>query len=124
MITGIDVVYLHVKSPTKMAEWYRGVLGVEMGFQTEDLHWQELGLPSKGTITRFGLDWVGDDLSSVESQHIMISFGVDDIYQLVDMLEKKGIEFYGTPKIHDVGPTLVATTQDPEGNWIQFSQRK
>ena len=39
-------------------------------------------------------------------------------------LETKGIEFHRSQKIVDVGPTLVATIKDIEGNWIQFSQRK
>ncbi|MHA1355887.1 MAG: hypothetical protein ACTSPK_13495 [Candidatus Heimdallarchaeota archaeon] len=39
-------------------------------------------------------------------------------------MEEKGVEFYGKNKIQDVGPTLVATFCDPEGNWMQLSQRK
>ncbi len=124
MITGIDVVFLHVQDPIKMSEWYREILGVDMGFQTSDLHWQELELDTNRPPTRFGLDHVEDTVSSVEKQKIMISFGVKDIHQVIDNLEKKGIQFYGDPKIVDAGPTLFATTRDPEGNWLQFSQRK
>ncbi|MDF1538305.1 MAG: VOC family protein [Candidatus Thorarchaeota archaeon] len=124
MITGIDVVFLHVQDPIMMAEWYRETLGVEMGFQTPDLHWQEFELDANRPPTRFGFDHVGGTVSSVEQQRVMISFGVKDIHQLIDNLEEKGVHFYGDPKIVDVGPTLFATTRDPEGNWLQFSQRK
>ncbi len=124
MITGIDVVFIHVRNPKGMAEWYKEILGVEIGFQTSDLHWQELNFPPHRVPTRFGLDAIGDEATSVEKQRIMISFGVEDVYRLIESLEKKGICFFGTPKVIDAGPTLFATTQDPEGNWIQFSQKK
>ena len=42
MITGIDVVFLHIHDSVKMAEWYRETLGIEMGFQTPDRHWQDI----------------------------------------------------------------------------------
>jgi catechol 2,3-dioxygenase-like lactoylglutathione lyase family enzyme len=124
MITGIDVVFLHVRDPIKMADWYREMLGIEIGFQTPDLHWQEFQLNEERKPTRLGLDQIGENPSEVEQQRIMISFGVDDIQSFVESLEMKGLEFYGQPKIVDTGTTLFATIKDPEGNWIQFSQRK
>ncbi len=124
MITGIDVVFIHVQDPVKMASWYQEVLGVDIGFQTPNLHWQELNLNDNRPPTRFGLDHIGDIPSPTEQQRIMISFGVEDIHLIVETLEKRGIVFYGTPKIVDAGPTLFATTKDPEGNWLQFSQKK
>jgi catechol 2,3-dioxygenase-like lactoylglutathione lyase family enzyme len=124
MITGIDVVFIHVRDPVKMAEWYRNTLGIDIGLQTPDLHWQEFQLKENRPPTRLGLDHVGDQPSLVEQQSVMISFGVDDIHLFVENLEEKGLQFYGTPKIIDAGPTLFATTKDPEGNWIQLSQRK
>ena len=42
----------------------------------------------------------------------------------VEELEKKCVEFYRENKIFDVGPTLVATFKDLEGNFLQLSQRK
>ena len=60
----------------------------------------------------------------VEQQPIILSFKVENIEEAIEKLEKKGIEFFGTQNINDVGPTLVSTFQDIEGNWIQISQRK
>ena len=53
----------------------------------------------------------------------MISFGVDEINSAVQQLEKKGVRFIGS-KIMDVGSSLVTTFMDPEGNYLQLSQRK
>lgn len=38
MIKGIDVVFLHVKNPKLMAEWYKKALNLDIAFQTDDLH--------------------------------------------------------------------------------------
>ena len=124
MILGIDVVFLHVKDPNRMADWYRETLGIEIGFQTPDLHWQEFAFPDNRSPTRFGLDTVSVEESTVEMQKVMISFAVSDLEKLIIKLETKGIAFLGDPKIIDAGPTIFATTKDPEGNVIQFSQRK
>ena len=32
MINGIDVVFIHVRNPTKMAKWYKEMLEIEMGY--------------------------------------------------------------------------------------------
>ncbi len=124
MIQGIDVVFLHVKDPEGMADWYREILGIQIGFQTPDLHWQEFTFPSGRPPTRFGLDTVSENESVVDLQKVMISFAVEDLKEFVDALETKGISLIGSPKIVDAGPTLFATIRDPEGNLIQFSQRK
>lgn len=124
MITGIDVVFLHVHDPAKMVDWYQEVLGLQLGFQTTDLHWQEFKMNATRPPTRFGLDYVRESKDSIENQKVMISFGVKDIYKTIENLEKKGVQFFGTPTVVDAGPTLFATTRDPEGNWLQFSQRK
>ena len=123
MITGIDVVFIHVKDPVKMKKWYTEVLELDSGFFTPDLHWQEFSFPET-TPSRFALDSIGDKRSGVELKKIMISFKVSDLESYVKKLETKGIEFHRSQKIVDVGPTLVATIKDIEGNWIQFSQRK
>ena len=123
MILGIDVVFLHVKDPDKLSQWYKNILELELGFITPDKHWQEFNLPERN-FTRFAIDYVSDQASIVEKQKIMVSFKVLDIHSCVEKLESKGIEFFGDPKINDVGPTLVATFQDIEGNWLQISQRK
>ncbi|MCE7741465.1 MAG: hypothetical protein GOP50_03315 [Candidatus Heimdallarchaeota archaeon] len=117
------MVFLHVEDPVKLRQWYNEILELENGFATPDLHWQEFVFPEK-TATRFALDYAGNNPSEVEQQKIMISFKVENIFDYVKKLESKGIEFYGINKINDVGPTLVATFQDIEGNWIQISQRK
>ncbi|NPE08428.1 MAG: VOC family protein [Asgard group archaeon] len=124
MIIGVDVVFIHVKNPEKMAEWYQEKLGLKIDHKTPDLGWQEFTLKDERPTTRFALDYGGPKPSQLEQQPIVISFKVSNIKTAVEELEKKSIEFYGEEKITDVGSTLVATFKDPEGNFLQLSQRQ
>ena len=124
MIIGVDVVFIHVKNPEKMAKWYQEKLGLVIDHKTLNLGWQEFKMDDERSPTRFALDYGGPNLSLVEQQPIVISFKVTNIVEVVEKLEKKGIEFFGVEKIFDVGPALVATFKDPEGNFLQLSQRK
>ena len=124
MIIGIDVVFLHAKNPEELYNWYKDILEIEAGFQTPDFSWQEFKFSEERPPTRFAIDYGGENPSEVEKQSIMISFKVENVPDSIEKLENKGIVFFGKNKINDVGPTLVATFQDIEGNWIQLSQRK
>ena len=122
MIKGIHVAYIH--SPNqKLADWYSETLGLKKGYG--DDHWQDFEFDQG---SRFGLDFIGYPSSTVQKQSIMISFQVEDIHEAVESLAQKGVRFYPdndkSKTIFDVGPTLVATIEDPDGNFIQLSQIK
>ena len=120
MITGISVTYIHTPNRA-LADWYRDMLGLSCVY--DDGHWVEF---SSECTTRFALDITGPDPSPVEKQSIVISFSVDDIHATVQNLHQKGVLFFPDHEhtIFDVGPSLVATFQDPEGNWLQLSEKK
>jgi predicted enzyme related to lactoylglutathione lyase len=122
MIKGIDVVYIHSFNK-ELADWYEKTLGIKKTDQYPG--WQEFAMP---TGSRFGIDFISYPSSTVQRQPVVISFLVDDIHKAVDELAKKGVRFYpdnDTSKtIFDVGPTLIATFEDPEGNFVQLSQQK
>lgn len=122
MIKGIHVAYIH--TPNKeLADWYADTLGLKKGYG--DDHWQNFETESG---SGFALDFIGYPSSTVQKQSVMISFEVADIRQSVDELSKKGVRFYPDndldKTIFDVGPTLVATFEDPDGNYVQLSQIK
>jgi hypothetical protein len=120
MIEGIDVVFLH--SPYKeLSAWYADVLGLEK--LSSDDTWTEY--QTQGSA-RFAVEYVGWPRSAVENQAIIVSFRVADIHLAVETLTRRGVRFYPTAKetIFEVGPSLVATFQNPAGNWVQLSQLK
>jgi hypothetical protein len=122
MITGIDIVFLHITNKSTV-DWYKEFLNLEAGYQTDDGVWTEFALSEDRPPTRFALEYSDATASPVEKQSIMISFRVHSIHEVVETLEHRGVEFFGNPKIMQEGPSLFATLQDPEGNWIQVSQR-
>lgn len=122
MIKGIGTAYIH--TPNKeLADWYADKLGLKKGYG--DDHWQAYETQSGST---FALDFIGYPSSTVQKQSIMISFEVEDIKQAVEELAAKNVRFYPDndkeKTIFDVGPALVATCEDPDGNFFQLSQRK
>lgn len=120
IIKGIDVVFAHISRQETVA-WYRDVLGLELLY--EDGHRAEF---ETSDAVRFALDHVGDHPSEVERQRIMISFRVRDLQDAISALQVRGVVFHegATGIVNDVGPSLVATFRDPDGNWLQISQRK
>jgi predicted enzyme related to lactoylglutathione lyase len=120
MIRGIDVVYIHTPH-RELGQWYADTLGLERGYGDE--HWQEFQMADG---SRFAVDRTGFPRSAIEKQAVMISFRVEDLQAAVQELASRGVEFYPSREatIFDVGPALVATFQDPDGNWVQLSQRK
>lgn len=122
MIKGIAVAYIH--TPNKeLADWYEQTLGIKKGYG--DSGWQSFEM-ERGS--RFALDFIDYPSSTVQKQSIMISFEVEDIYAAVEELAAKKVRFYPdnnkSRTIIDVGPSLVATFEDPDGNFIQISQQK
>ena len=123
VIQGIDVIYFHARNAEKMGKWYHKILGLTIKFKTSDHSWQEFDFDNSPP-TRLAIEATQLlDTSAVEKQSIMISFRVNDVDEAVSTLEKRGVKFFGTPKIKEEGVSRFATLQDPEGNWIQLSQR-
>jgi predicted enzyme related to lactoylglutathione lyase len=120
MILGIDVAFIHTPHRA-LADWYADVLGLPKGFGDDG--WQSFEVADG---SRFAIDYTAFPRSAVEKQAIILSFKVDDIRQAVEMLTTRGVTFYPSAEtaIFDVGPSLVATFLDPDGNWMQLSQRK
>lgn len=122
MIKGIAVTYIH--TPNKeLADWYEKTLGLKKGYG--DSTWQAFNMDAG---SKFAMDFISYPSSTVQKQSIMISFAVDDIHAAVEELAKKGVRFYPdndkTKTVFDVGPSLVATFEDPDGNFVQLSQAK
>lgn len=122
VIKGIGVAYVHTPNK-KLADWYEKTLGLKKGYGDDS--WQEFEMKNG---SRFALDFISYPSSTVQKQPIMISFEVDDIQLAVDELAKKGVRFYPdndkSKTVFDVGPSLVATFEDPDGNFVQISQAK
>lgn len=120
-LKGLDVAYIHSQRVAELARWFGDCLGLATSY--EDADWHEFHMPSG---SRFAVDKTSFPRSVVESQPIVLSFLVDDIHGAVAQLSARGVSFFPSVDdcIFDVGPRLVATFADPDGNWHQLSQAK
>ncbi len=121
MIKGLSVAYIHSAQGEKLAQWYTKTLGVPIEASFGD--WSEFRMPSG---SRFAVDQTSTPQSVVEKQPIVLSFAVDEIHKAVKDLAAKGVKFYPSADktIFEAGPSLVATFQDLDGNWVQLNQKK
>jgi hypothetical protein len=85
--------------------------------------WTEFNLPAG---SRFAVDHVTSSRSPVEQQPIVLSFEVDDVQVAVRELAEKGVRFWPSLEktVFDVGPQLIATFIDPDGNFAQLNSPK
>jgi catechol 2,3-dioxygenase-like lactoylglutathione lyase family enzyme len=119
-ILGVDVAYLHSQRGSELAAWYRETLGLDSAFESGD--WTELDVPGR---TRLAVDTTSFPRSVVEAQPIMLSLRVDDLDAAVTDLAARGVTFHpsAAEAIFQAGPSRVATFCDPDGNWMQLSER-
>jgi len=121
MIQGLGVAYLHSPHGDKLADWYVKTLGLPV--KASFPGWTEFLM---GSGSRFAVGHTSFPRSVVEKQSVMLSFQVDDLRAVVTELAAKGVRFHPSAEetIFDVGPSLVATFEDPDGNWVQLNQPK
>ena len=121
MIKGLSVAYVHSPHGDRLADWYSKTLGLPV--QASFPGWTEFKM---GSGSRFAVDQTSFPRSVVEKQPVMLSFLVDDLQAEVKALAAKGVRFYPSTEetIFDVGPSLVATFEDPDGTWVQLNQPK
>ena len=121
MIKGLSVAYIHSPHGQELSNWYSATMG--LGVAAPYPGWTEFSMTSG---SRFAIDQSSFPRSVVEKQPIMLSFAVANIHDAVDTLAARGVRFYPSPEttIFDVGRSLVATFEDPDGNWVQLDQRK
>jgi len=121
VINGLSVAYIHSAHGEKLSEWYSKTLGLKI--EGSFPGWTEFKM---GAGSRFAIDSTSFPKSVIEKQPIVLSFAVEDIKKAVKDLAERGVRFYPSPDktIFDVGPSLVATFEDPDGNWVQLNQPK
>ncbi|HLY73079.1 MAG TPA: VOC family protein [Planctomycetota bacterium] len=121
VIKGLSVAYIHSAYGDKLSEWYTKTLGLKVDATFPG--WTEFKM---GTGSRFAIDSTSFPQSVVEKQPIVLSFAVEDIKKAVKDFADRGVKFYPSAErtIFDVGPSFVATFEDPDGNWVQLNQPK
>ena len=119
MILGIDVAV--ICSPHRaLADGYADVLGLPKGLDNDG--WQSFEVADG---SHFAIDYTTFPRTAADKQALSLNFKLDHTHQAVERLTARGVSFYPSAEtaIFGVGPSLVATFIDPDGNRMQSSQR-
>ena len=122
MIRALEAVILSSENAKKLAEFYREKVGLVQGQEMEIGDKGEKGydFELKGA-SLYILDH--SDIKGKNSQgpRIMFNLEVDDIEKESERLKKEGVKIIQEPyHIEEYG--LIATFEDPDGNYFQLVQ--
>lgn len=122
MIKGIEGILLSTEDPKKLAEFYRDVVGLEIKEEYEGeggVMGYEMDVKSGSGLFINAHDKVKG--KNKEPERIIINLEVDDIEKESAILkEKKAKQIQEVYHVEGYG--LIATFEDPDGNYFQFVQ--
>ena len=121
-VNGIGGVFIKVKDPDGLANWYKENLGINfMEGNYAAFPWINEKPETPGT-TVFSFFKESSDYFSPSQSKIMINFRVKDLQALLLSLKEKGI--WVAEKTEDLDYGSFGWTMDPEGNKIELWQPK
>jgi predicted enzyme related to lactoylglutathione lyase len=111
----IQNVYQVTQNIGRSLDFYRGLLGMNLKFQ-DGARWAQLDAGG----ARFALS-SPEEAGAAAASNTVIVFEVDDLDAMSKQLEAAGVPILATRDMGGHGRTL--TSQDPDGNVIQFFAR-
>lgn len=123
MIRALEAVILSTEDAKKLADFYKDKVGLEIG---EEMEIGEKG--EKGYDFKIGngaglyiLDHSDIKGKNPHGARVMFNLEVDDIEKELDRLKKAEVKVV-QETYHVEGYGLIATFEDPDGNYFQFVQ--
>ncbi len=122
MVRGLEAVLVGTSNAKKLAAFYGDVVGLKKGTVMENPDTGEEAYDLKaGKIGLYVLDHSKVKGKSKDPSRVMFNLEVDDIEKEVKRLKKAKVKLItGIYHVPDYG--LIATFQDPDGNYFQFVQ--
>lgn len=122
MIRGLEAVLIGSANAKKLAEFYINVVGLKKGTVMENPDTGEEGYDlTAGKIGVYILDHSKIKGKSQQPARVMFNLEVDDIEKEVPRLKKAKVKVIADI-YHIPGYGLIATFEDPDGNYFQFVQ--
>ena len=113
-VTGIGGLFFRATNPSKLTEWYEKHLGINpVPTSYDQLPWVQESGPTVFAAFEENTDYFGK-----ASQSWMINFRVNDLYKMVEQLQKAGIEITVNEDVYPNG--RFASLRDPEDNLIEL----
>lgn len=116
-VTGIGGVFLKAKDVKALAAWYQEHLGIEFG----DNSYMTFKCPAEPAIpcqTVFSFFKEDTEYFKPAEKSFMINFRVRNLDELLEDLQKEGVEIVGEKEEYEYGK--FGWIMDPEGNKIEL----
>ncbi len=116
-VLGIGGIFFKSKNPLELAKWYKDNLGLD----TQDWGGVIFANNPECSYSVWAPHDAATDYFQPSNNNYMINFAVDDLVQMINELNSKGIE---TTPIMDTEFGLFTHIIDPENNKIELWQAK
>ena len=113
-IRGVYEVAIRVRDLDRSEEFYRGVLGLEMGLREEARRW--VFLRAGGSA---GMIVLQEDSGDWPTQHFAFSVDDSEIERAATTLREKGVSVEG-PVVHEWIPAKSLYFADPDGHDLEL----
>jgi predicted enzyme related to lactoylglutathione lyase len=115
-VSGIGGYFVRAADPAALTEWYRDVLGLDIG---EYGQWQQPAGPTVFAAFESDTDYFGTRPAGLDRQQTMLNFRVADLDAMLAQLRNVGAEV--APETEDIdGIGRFGWVTDPEGNRIEL----
>ncbi len=113
-IRGLYEVAIRVKELARAENFYRHVLGLEVGIRDEERNW--LFLYAGGDA---GMIVLQEDKTEWPVQHLAFTIAEEDIERAATMLREQGLTVKG-PVLHEWMPSKSIYFADPDGHDLEL----
>lgn len=121
MIRGIEAILLNTADPKKLAKFYEDVVGLKVKSEWEGEDGETAFEMETGNVALYINSHSEVKGKNKEPQRIFVNFEVNDIEKEVARLKKEKVKI--TQDVYHVeGYGLIATCEDPDGNYFQLVQ--
>jgi predicted enzyme related to lactoylglutathione lyase len=118
-VIGLGGPFIKAKDPEAQAAWYEKHLGISFKGNTyTDWQFSNVDGSKKAGYNVFSFFKESSDYFAPGDKQVMVNFIVKDLFALLELLKKEGVEIVGEPMDEEYGK--FGWILDPEGNKIEL----
>ena len=124
MFKNIDHVIVMTSDMNRSVEFYESIMGFELKMRSES--WTEFNMGSTSLALHSGAEPNTERNKTEPHSNVggfgSISFNVENVDEVYEMLQPKGVNFTLKPEVRENENLKLAIAQDPDGFEICFAQ--
>lgn len=118
-VTGIGGIFFKSDNPTKLCDWYREHLGIELNENdSATFHWCKADDPEAERITVWSPFPADTNYCAPSKKAFMINFQVENLDETLVTLKREGVDVDPRVETYDYGK--FGWVMGPEGNRIEL----